>query len=381
MSAPAPAAIPVPDRTRHPFHTIEMIRQIPATFRETLRRVGEPARRDSALAADRTFLGFTGCGTASYSALLAERFARSSEGPIRSAALNAFDLPRYDPRPNAAWALVGISHSGITKTTVDAVRSARAQGAFTFGVTHFPERPISSVSDVTLVAGNGPDLSRCHTKCYVAGALAGALVALGWRASSGREARGPLDAVLERLESLPPLLDRALRSAERPCEDLAASMLDRRSVGFFGGGPNLPTAYEAALKVRETSFLPAIGMETEEFLHGSWVSLEPESLVFVVATEGSAQARAFDLAEAAHRIGSKVVALVSEGDRRLDPVADTRIEVPRVDELLSPFVNIIPLYLFAYHSAVKRGHNPDLLRYLDPTYWAARQVVFPPGTH
>lgn len=380
MSA-ATAAMPVADRTRHPFHTIEMIHEIPAAFRETLRRTGESITGSTARLADRRFLGFTGCGTASYSARLAERFARASEGALRSAFLDAFDLSRYAPHLDGTWALAGISHSGITKTTVDAVRAARTQGAFTLGITHFRDRPISSAADVTLVAGNGPDLSRCHTKCYVAGALAGALVALEWRAACGEERRSTIDALRHGLDSLPPLLDQVLRSTAGVCEELAVSISDRPSIGFFGGGPNVATALEAALKVRETSFLPAIGMETEEFLHGSWQSTDRESVVFVVATDGHAQARARDLAEAADLVGARTVALVSEGNRTLDGFADTVIELPRVDELLSPFVNIIPLYLFAYHSAVKRGHNPDLLRYLDPAYWGARQVVFPPGTH
>ena len=90
--------------------------------------------------------------------------------------------------------------------------------------------------------------------------------------------------------------------------------------------------------------------------------------------------RALDLVKAARIVGASVVAIATEGDREIEQDATMVLSVPRVDELLSPFVNIIPLYLYAYHSSVKRGHNPDLLRYLDPTYWGARQIVIPPGT-
>ncbi len=381
MSAAAPPPIPVADRATHPFHTYEMIQEIPAAFRETLRRIEETAADRVPRLADRRILAFTGSGTASYAAGLAEWFAASPSGRLGSAFVNPFELTRYPPRIDGSWALVGISHSGVTKTTVDALRFARSRGALTLGVTHFRDRPIASASDVTVLAGNGPDLSRCHTKCYVAGALAGALMALEWRVASGGESRAAVEPVREGLESLPPILERVLRSSDGPCKDLAAAMLGRSSVGIFGAGPNLPTAREAALKLRETSFLGATGMEIEEFLHGSWQSLDAESLVFVVAPEGPAHARALDLAKAAHTVGSHVVVVASEGDRELAGTADTLIELPRVDELLSPFVNIIPLYLFAYRSAVLRGHNPDLLRYLDPAYWSARQIVFPPGTH
>ena len=122
-------------------------------------------------------------------------------------------------------------------------------------------------------------------------------------------------------------------------------------------------------------------MELEDFLHGSWQPLDGESLVFVIATKGRAHARALDLMRAARVVGARVVAVAEEGDREVADRVDTVLEVPAVDELLSPFLNIIPLYLFAYYSSVERGHNPDCLRYLDPTYWEARRFIFPPGTH
>ncbi len=381
MSIAAPLPVPTADRTRHPFHTYDMIHEIPATFRETLRRLVVPAAEGGALLADRSFLVFTGCGTASYAARLAAHFASSPSDRIRSAEVDAFELSGYGPRVDRTSGVIGISHSGITKTTVDALRGAKARGARTVGITHFSGRPIVDASDAVLVAGNGPDLSRCHTKCYVAGALASALVALEWRVAAGGEPRAAVQSLREKLAALPSLMEKVLKTSERTCEALAADLLARRSVGILGAGPNIPTALEAALKLRESSFLPVEGMELEDFVHGSWQPLDRDSLIFVIATEGHARARALDLMRAAEIIGARVVAVANEGDREVEGLADTVLPVPRVDELLSPFLNIIPFYLYAYYSSVKRGHNPDLLRYLDPTYWRARAFLFPPGTH
>ncbi len=378
----ATAPPPVPDRTAHPFHTYDMIHEIPAAVRETVRRGAETAGREAARLGDRAFLAFTGCGTAFYAAKLAETFASaSSSDRIRSAAVTAFELSGYGPRMDRSCGVIGISHSGITKTTLDALRASRAKGARTVGVTHFPDRPISDEADSVLIAGNGPDLSRCHTKCFVAGAIAAAQLALGWRARAGREARSRLTPARQAIESLAALSEEVLRSTERVCQELAAAHIARQSVGFFGGGPNVAIAFEAALKIRETSFLPALGMEIEDFLHGSWQSLDRERLVFVLATAGRSRDRALDLIRASRTVGAHVVAFASEGDREVETAADSAIVLPKVDESLSPFLSIIPLYLFAYFSCVRRGHNPDLLRYLDSAYWRARQIVFPPGTH
>jgi len=382
MPVPASPPLPIADRTSHPFHTYDMIHEISVASRETLRRLAEPARQVAQDLADRSFLAFTGCGTAFYSAMLSQRIATAGASDrIRSAAVGAFEISRYGPRIDRRTGVIGISHSGITKTTVDALRDAKASGARTVGITHFADRPIALVSDTTLIAGNGPDLSRCHTKCYIGGALAAAQVALEWRVSAGGEPRTSVEPLSKAFEALPALQSEVLRSVEKPCEDLATSHLEARAVSFLGAGPNLSTAYEAALKVRETSFLPALGLEVEDFLHGSWQSLGPESLLFVIATEGRSCARAVDLIKAARIVGANVVVLATEGDREMERDATTVLSLPRVDEVLSPFVNVIPLYLYAYFSSVKRGHNPDFLRYLDPTYWTARQIVFPPGTH
>ena len=381
MSVAAPSPLPAPDRTRHPFHTYDMIRGIPAAFRETLRRLAAPAAEEGARLADRSSLVVTGCGTASYAARLAAHFASSPSDRIRSSEVDAFELSAYGPRLDRRSAVIGISHSGITKTTVDALRGAKDRGARTVGITHFPGRPIADASDAVLVAGDGPDLSRCHTKCYVAGALAAAMVALEWRVAAGGEPRAAIQSVQEKLSTLPSLMENVLRGSEGPAERLAGEMLPRRFLGVFGAGPNLPTALETALKLRESSFLPVQGMELEDFVHGSWQPLDRESLIFVVATEGHAQARAMDLLQAAHAVGAHTVAVVTEGDREVTELADIAFPVPRVDEILSPFLNIIPLYLYAYYSSVMRGHNPDFLRYLEPAYWQARQFIFPPGTH
>lgn len=381
MSAAALPPPPAPDRTAHPFHMYDMIHEIPTAFRETLRRLSGPARDAAHRNADRSFLVFTGCGTASYAARLADHFAQSPSGRTRSAAVGAFELSRYGPRVDGSAAVIGISHSGITKTTVDALKYAREQGARTLGITHFEGRPITYVSDGLLIPGNGPDLSRCHTKCYVAGALAGALVGLEWRLDADRETRAALDRVREGLDALPADMDRVLRASEAPARELASELAGKGSVGIFGTGPNFPTAIEAALKLREASFIPALGMELEDFLHGSWQPTDADSVVFAVAPRGRSHDRAFDLIKAAHTLGARVVVVAPEDDPALEEVADTVFSTPPVDELLSPFLNIIPLYLYAYFASVAMGHNPDMLRYGDPKYWEARSFIFPPGTH
>ncbi len=377
-ASPSP---PIPERTAHPFLTYEMIHEIPAAMRETLRKASVPAAATGRALADRSALYFTGCGTAYFSALLAQRLVAAAEkASHRSNAVPAAELSNYHPALDRSSGVVGVSHSGITKATVDAMRSARDRGSKTVGITHFGDRPIAEVSDATLMVGNGPDRSRCHTKCYVAGALGAAMVGLEWAAASGGPRR-LVDERLDELRALPELQSKVLASVEPSCKDLAETHLGRKNTFIVGFGPNEPTALETALKLIETSFIAAQGLETEQFLHGPAQALDADGVVLVSAPPGPGRARTLDLLRAVRTVGAHSVSIAMEGDREVEALSEATLFVPPVDEYLSPFMNIIPLYLYAYFASVRQGHNPDVLRYLEPGYWDARNIVFPPGTH
>ncbi len=382
MPLSAPTPLPVAERSAHPFLTYDMIREIPDAVRETLRRDTEPAAGIAGSLADRRFLYMTGCGTAFYSALLAQRLvAAHGTERIRSEAVPALEFSAYAARADRDCGAVGVSHSGITKATVDALRFARDRGVRTVAVTHFDGRPISEVADATLVVGNGPDRSRMHTKCYATGALGAAMVGLEWSVVAGGGSRRVIESRMAAMQELPAHQAALLKALDSSCKALASDHLGVRTTFLVGSGPNEATVLEAALKLKETSYIAAEGMETEQFLHGPWQVLGPDSVVFVAAPPGPAHARAVDLVRAARTVGARVVALVQEGDREIQGHASTILPMPEVDEFLSPFLYIIPLYLYAYYASVARGHNPDVLRYLEPGYWAAREIIFPPGTH
>lgn len=377
MAAPA---LPPPERTSHPFYMHDMIFQIPESIRETLRRIDERSADLASRSRDRSSLVFTGCGTAFFAAMLARAaMPTSGGGSLHSLAVQAFELPRYAAPTWAPSTVVGLSNSGITKPTVDALRAAREGGAFTVGLTHYDGRPIQEAAEETVVIGNGPDKSRCHTKCYVAGSVAGA--ELGWSLLRHRGQVIPHRQAVEGLRELPALIETLARSAERDAERLAGTYRKARDFYFVGAGPNEATALEAALKMKESSFVHAEGMELEQMLHGPWLALDRGSVLVAIAPRGLSRDRALDALRAAQNLGVQTVAVATEGDHAFESVADVVFPIPEVDEYLSAFLAIVPLYLFAYHSAVKRANNPDYLRYLDPVWWEARGIVFPPGTH
>src|SRR5208337_4737824 len=155
MSEPPPK----PDRAIHPFHTYDMIFEIPEAIRQTLQTMNDKAQPITRKLADRSRIYFTGCGTAFFASMLGSQVLSPSIGAsVQFASVPALELQSYGYPIDNTCAVIGLSHSGITKTTVDALKHARGKGALTIGVTHFEGRPISGASDETLVVGNGPDI-------------------------------------------------------------------------------------------------------------------------------------------------------------------------------------------------------------------------------
>lgn len=357
------ASLPPPERKSHPFYTYDMIKEIPDGFSTTLQQMKNLPELKGPIT-------FTGNGTAFYASVMGSQVLNLAKAPW--SAVQGLELTHYASSAVKGM-VVGVSHSGITKATVDPLQRAKQSGAFVIALTHFPDRPISKVADRTYVIGNGPDKSRCHTKTYVDSAAAVMKIALEYARSYG----SALTAIQGEFDR--DLLDKlalAVRDSEQPARKAAQELSSIKKMFFVGAGPNLVTAREAALKVKETSYLAAEGIELEEFQHGAWSALDRETAVIAVAPEGPARERTESLIGASRKIGAKTI-VVSDGSFE----ADHLLRFPSTPEYLSPFLGIIPLYFLSYFLAVGKGNNPDYLRYLDPTYWAARQIVFPPGTH
>jgi glutamine---fructose-6-phosphate transaminase (isomerizing) len=369
--------VPVPERTKHPFLTYDMIREIPAAISVTISDNGERMAAAGKALAGRRDIFFTGCGTAFYAAMLGEEFMRPSrESGVRSTSVPALELQTYDWGLSASSGVIGVSHSGITKTTVDAMKRARLLGARTVGITHFADRPIAAASDDLFVVGGSPDRSRMHTKCYVDSAIAAALISIESSAKSSEA-----DKARDALRSLPRLSSKVIAACDVRGRELAEKYAGKRRFFFTGTGPNVVTALETALKFKETSYLGAEGLETEQMIHGPWMALDEETHITIISPTASGHQRAIDLARCAKAVGAPSLCIVKEGEKELSVFCDETVEIPEVEERLTPYLAILPLYFFAYYSSVARGNNPDLLRYLHPKYWRGRDIVFPPGTH
>ncbi len=268
---------------------------------------------------------------------------------------------RYrDPIVDSSVLAVGVSQSGETADTLSAMEAAREGGARLLAICNVVGSQATRISDGVIYTHAGPEIGVASTKAFTTQLVAFYLLALFLRQRRGR----PLERELfAGLAHLPAAIDEALQQ-EAAIEELARRFFRYENFLYLGRGINYPIALEGALKLKEISYSHAEGYPAGEMKHGPIALIDEDMPVVAVATGE----RVYDkvrsnLQEVKARDG--VVIVVSDRPaEELDGVCDHRLEVPRVDELLQPIVNTVPLQLFAYYVAVRRGADVDQPRNL-----------------
>jgi glucosamine--fructose-6-phosphate aminotransferase (isomerizing) len=303
----------------------------------------------------------TGVGTSWHAALVGELlFARVGGLGRRARAFHAFELASYWPDGDARAGVIGITHRGTNHHTLAALARARSKGGAGVAITG---KSTDAVAADWMLRTVDQESSGAHTVSYTTALalLAALAAAVGGQSDTARE----LDAIPDLVASL---------LGQESWDDLAARYGSARYFWFVGGGPNTATALEAALKMNEAGHATTAGFNCEQFLHGAWAALEREDVVFLVTPPGPARERCLAVARVVKEIGAPLVALAREDDRELAALATETIAIPEVDELLSPILTVVPLQLFVYHAAVRRGVNPDVTRSDQPAYARARSA-------
>ena len=355
----------VPTRATHPFWMHDEMLATPAALDRALADTEEQAQRKAIAArlAGARRVVLTGCGTAYHAALAGASFlAKLSGGRIDARAAQAFELAHYTPAPPGPDdVLIVLSHSGKPSASNAALTRARANGAYCVTVTGDAKSPAAQAADAVIDTGYPEVKSFTYTISYS--------LMLAVLAELAADAAGQDAAQVRQI----PAWHRAALALEPRIETLARRLADRNRWIFAGAGGNRATALETALKMQETNYSAAFGMEMEEVLHGPVAALG-DSVLVTIAPPGAARDRALDLLRAARILGGETLALGAEGDAELESASDTFLPLPAdCPETLSPAPYHVPLHLLSYWVAVAKGTNPDLMRRQDARYLEARR--------
>jgi glucosamine--fructose-6-phosphate aminotransferase (isomerizing) len=304
-------------------------------------------------------------GTSHHAGLVAkyaiERWARLSvEVDISS------EYRYRDPIVEVGTLVIGVSQSGETIDTIQAIREAKRRGARVVGVTNIVGSSLARESDAVIYTRAGLEVSVASTKVFLAQVAALELLAL--RLAQLRETL-PSSDVDAYYQGLKAVADQVATVLERRAsvDDVAKQLVGARDFFFLGRHVGFPTALEGALKLKELSYLHAEGYPAGELKHGPLALIEPGVVVVAVVTDPHMHEKMLsNLAEVKAR-GASVVAVATDDDESIDAIADYVLRVPATEPMFSPMVDVVPLQLFAYAMARGLGRNIDRPRNLAKT--------------
>jgi glucosamine--fructose-6-phosphate aminotransferase (isomerizing) len=263
-----------------------------------------------------------------------------------------------------------ITQSGETADTTAAQREAKLKGSRTIAISNVMDSTIAREADGVIYTHAGPEISIASTKAFTAQMAVLFLFAVYLGQVRGTLTKEQVRNVIGELLELPAKTETVLESASE-LKDLAEQYHQVADFLFLGRAIHYPVAMDGALKLKEVSYIHAEGYPTGETKHGPNAMIDENLPVVIVATcdrkdHGSVLRYEKNVAniKGFKQQSARVIAIASEGDDDMRRLADHTIVIPQTPELLSPILEIIPLQLFAYYMAVRKGLDVDRPRNL-----------------
>jgi glutamine---fructose-6-phosphate transaminase (isomerizing) len=310
-------------------------------------------------------IAITGCGTAYHAGMVGMYLLRSLVRlPVEMELASEF---RYgDPVIDPTTLVIAMSQSGETADTIEAVRIAKQLDCDVLGICNVLGSHLTRLANATLYTRGGPEIGVAATKTYVSQVTAMTLFALYLARLRGTADERLLQEISEGTKLLPAAVDVVLNASDE-IRKVARELRKAQSVLFIGRFVNFPTALEGALKLKEISYIHAEGYPAGEMKHGPIALLDSTVPVVGVMTHDRVREKILSNIMESKAREAPVVLVANYGDEEAKSVADHVFWVPRVHELLSPIVNVIPLQLLAYHIADIEGKDVDQPRNLAKT--------------
>jgi glutamine---fructose-6-phosphate transaminase (isomerizing) len=304
---------------------------------------------------------FVACGTSYHSCLAARQVLEElAELPV-SVELASDFLDRQTPifRSDVC---VFVSQSGETADTLEALQYVKTHQALTLGIVNTVGSSISRLTDCGVHLNAGAEIGVASTKVYTSQITVMVCMAL-FLSSDSRAKQDRRKEIFQGLVDLPDKVGECLQGLDAQMKALAERLKGSQSILLFGRGYQYATCLEAALKVKEVSYVHTEGIHAGELKHGPLALVDEDMPVILFANKDSTAPKVHNaLNQVIARGGmSNMVIVCTEGDEDMACFADRAelVQVPATVDCLQCILSIIPMQLFSYHLAVARGHNVD----------------------
>ena len=302
------------------------------------------------------------CGTSWHAGLIGKQVLESfCRIPVEVEYASEF---RYrNPVINRDEVVIAISQSGETADTLAAVKLAKENGAFVYGICNAIGSSIPRATDTGSYIHVGPEIGVASTKAFTGQVTVLIMLALALAKAKGTISEKHYSDVVKELAVIPEKIKKMLELNDRISE-LSRSFTYARNFLYLGRGYSYPVALEGALKLKEISYIHAEGYPAAEMKHGPIALIDSDMPVVVIAPRDDMYKKVLSNIQEIKARRGKIIALVSKGDDTISQIADEVIEMPETLECLEPLIASVPLQLLAYHIAVCKGKDVDQPRNL-----------------
>ena len=297
------------------------------------------------------------CGTSYHAGLVGkywiEKYAKVPVEVVYASELRYSDSP-VDERD----LVLAISQSGETADTRFSALAMKERGATLLSIVNVIGSALDRESDYTLYTHAGPEIGVAATKTFTA-----QLAVLYALAISHSEDNNTL---MDGLLKVPHLVEETLSDSEN-LKALALKYADYKNIVYLGRYLSYPVALEGALKLKEISYIHAEGYPAGEMKHGPIALIDEKTPTVAVAPKDRVYEKILSNIEEVLARKGRVLGVGFKGDENLKKLCTDLIEVPSIEEDLTPFLTAIPLQLFAYYIADYLGLDVDQPRNLAKT--------------
>ncbi|MGC1359895.1 MAG: SIS domain-containing protein [Silvibacterium sp.] len=264
-----------------------------------------------------------------------------------------------------------ISQSGETADTLAALREARARGLATVAITNNAASTMAREADSSLPTSAGKERAIPATKSFTTQLSVLYLLTLYLARLGGRMTAQTVSAHLEHLNELPRQLEASLARWEKQINEIAKQTYSVKGFLYLGRAIHYSIAREGALKLKESAYMQAEGYPAGELKHGPNALVSSDTLLVVLATYDKNDPdsvlryqKTLQLMRDMNAQGATIFSVTTEGDEEAANLSQYSVAVPCVDEFLLPLLEVVPLQLFAYFTAILNGVNVDAPRNL-----------------
>lgn len=302
------------------------------------------------------------CGTAMHAGLVG-KYVIEQIGRIPVTVDVASEFRYRNPIISDKDLVIVVSQSGETADTLEALRLSKKMGADTLAIVNVVGSSISREADMVIYTHAGLEISVASTKAYSVQIAVFYLLAFELAYAKGAISKEECMRLTKELESVPSMLEIVLKQ-DVICKYVASTLVNAENLLYIGRGLDYAMSMEGSLKLKEISYIHSESYAAGELKHGT-ISLVTDAMpVIAVATQRNLFDKTVSNAKEVKARGGKVIFVTHNYINVDDDIADYKIGLPTIDDLLMPMMTVVPLQLIAYYTSVLRGNDVDKPRNL-----------------